>query len=115
MVRALLAKARLVLLVAKSGRHPNPTLVVQSRVVIVKMRSPDLFVAPIGRRSEGRQHCCVARSRHLVHVRISDRRRMLYRRVRFWIKDGKGIHAVFGLTEYWAIRIDRGVTLVGQS
>jgi hypothetical protein len=114
MVRAFLAEGRLVLLVAECRRHPDTAFAVERRVVVVEMRRPDFFLAPVGGRSHRFFSRGVTRTEHFVHVRIANRRRLNGGDVLHRIEDRESVHAVFRLAEHRAIGIHRRIAPVGD-
>src|SRR5262245_324938 len=109
----IVAVGGLFLLVTERGRHPDPALLVEHRVVVVEVGFPDLLVAPVGRRAEWLFHGRMAGTEILVHVRVADRRLVQGRSVGLRIDDRHVAHAVFGLAIDRTAGIDGRVTPIG--
>ena len=113
MVRALLAPGRIVHAAHRRG-EPHAALVVEHRVVLVRLGVPQHRVAPIGRRRRRRDRAGMARSKRDRHVRIGHRHLEGRDLVGLRIEDRHQVGRVFGRAVKRAAGIDRRLAPVGR-
>ena len=99
---------------AHRRRQPQPALLVEHRIVIVRSAIPDLLLAPIGRRRQRlhRRRGMQWRSKHFRHCRILHRQLEVRNLVRLRVEDRNIVSRVFRRAKQRTVSVDGRITAI---